>query len=76
MAFSIPGRSILRSSRYPTSGTTTSQTRKLLNFCEVTDLLFYTLSEFVQVNSGKTDEVLYIYILLKVRSNRIFIVRR
>lgn len=33
MAFSIPGRSILRSSRYPTSGTCTSQTRKLLNFC-------------------------------------------
>ena len=41
MAFSIPGRSILRSSRYPTSGTCTSQTRKLLNFCELTDLLFY-----------------------------------
>jgi len=51
MAFSIPGRSILRSFRYPTSGTTTSQTRKLLNFCELTDLLFYKLSEFVQVNS-------------------------
>ena len=51
MAFSIPGRSILRSSRYPTSGTCTSQTRKLLNFCELTDLLFYEVSEFVQVNS-------------------------
>ena len=51
MAFSILGRSIVRSFRYPTSGSTTSQTRKLLNFCELTDLLFYELSEFVHVNS-------------------------
>jgi hypothetical protein len=47
MAFSILGRSHDRSFRYPTSGTCTSQTRKLLNFCELTDLLFYSLSEFV-----------------------------
>ena len=51
MAFPIPGRSILRSFRYPTSATSTSQTRKLLNFCELTDLLFYEVSEFVQVKS-------------------------